>query len=106
AEKGKDATVLPTALASYAARAVKSGSRVAGQEMANDVLSPVAQRRHHFFVGRLPDFETLTEHPLCVPSRSMEHIRISVFPTGEDRIPPDASRPPPDACHFQAGLQQ
>jgi hypothetical protein len=65
AEKGKDATAFPTALASYAARAVKSGSRVAGQERANDVLSPVAQRGHHFYVGRLPDFETLTEHPLC-----------------------------------------
>ncbi len=65
AEKGKDATAFPTALASYAARAVRSGSRVAGQERANDVLSPVAQRRHRFYVGRLPDFETLTEHPLC-----------------------------------------
>src|SRR5579885_2814833 len=65
AEKGKDATAFPTALASYAARAVKSGSGVAGQERANDVLSPVAQRRHHFTVGKLPDFETLTEHPLC-----------------------------------------
>ena len=65
AEKGKDATCFPTALASYAARAVRSGSRVAGQERANDVLSPVAQRRHQFYVGRLPDFETLSEHPLC-----------------------------------------
>jgi hypothetical protein len=65
AEKGKDATAFPTALASYAARAVRSGSRVAGQERANDVLSPVAQRRHHFYVGRLPDFETRTEHPIC-----------------------------------------
>jgi hypothetical protein len=64
AEQGKDATAFPTALASYAARAVRSGSRMAGQERANDVLSPVAQRRHHFFVGRLPDFETRTEHPL------------------------------------------
>jgi hypothetical protein len=64
AEKGKDATAFPTALASYAARAVRNGRRVAGQERANDVLSPVAQRRHHFYVGKLPDFETLTEHPL------------------------------------------
>ncbi len=37
AEKGKDTTAFPTALASYAVRAVKSGSRVAGQERANDV---------------------------------------------------------------------
>jgi hypothetical protein len=64
AEKGKDATCFPTALASYAARAVKSGSRVAGQERVNDVLSPVAQRRHHFAVGKLPDFETVTNHPI------------------------------------------
>ncbi len=65
AENGKDATVFPTALASSAARAVRSGSRVAGQERANDILSPVAQRRHRFYVGRLPDFETLTDHPIC-----------------------------------------
>src|SRR5579871_468364 len=65
AERGKDATAFPTALASYAARAVRSGSRVAGQERANDILSSVAQRRHHFYVGRLADFETLSEHPLC-----------------------------------------
>jgi hypothetical protein len=65
AEKGKDATAFPTALATYAARAVKSGGHLTGQERANDVLSPVAQQRHHFFVGRLPDFETLSEHPLC-----------------------------------------
>jgi DNA-directed RNA polymerase specialized sigma24 family protein len=65
AEKGKDATAFPTVLATYAARAVKSGSRVAGQERANDILSPVAQQRHHFYVGRLPEFETLAKHPLC-----------------------------------------
>jgi hypothetical protein len=65
AEKGKDANCFPTALASYAARAVKSGSRVAGQERANDVLSPMAQQRHHFFVGKLPDFETFSDHPVC-----------------------------------------
>src|SRR5215467_1881959 len=56
AEKGKDATCFPTALASYAARAVRSGSRVAGQERVNDVLSPVAQRRHPTLGATLPDF--------------------------------------------------
>jgi hypothetical protein len=64
AEKGKDATAFPTALASYAAKAVRSGSRITGQERANDVLSPVAQRRHHFNVCSLPEFETLSENPL------------------------------------------
>jgi hypothetical protein len=52
-------------LASFAARTVKSGSRVAGQEMANDVLSLVAQQRHHLFVGRLAAYETVMAHPLC-----------------------------------------
>ena len=65
AETGKDATAFPTALASYAARAVKGGSRVAGQERINDAFSAVAQRRHQFFVGRLADFESLSNHPLC-----------------------------------------
>ncbi len=65
AEKGKDATAFPTALAFYAARAVRSGNPVAGQEKANDVLSPVAQRRHHFAIGKLPDFERVTDHPIC-----------------------------------------
>jgi hypothetical protein len=65
AEKGKDATCFPTALASYAARAVKCGCRLPGQDRANDVLSPRAQQRHHFFVGRLSDFEMLSENPLA-----------------------------------------
>jgi hypothetical protein len=64
AEKGKDATCFPTALASYAARAVRSGRRVCGQERGNDVLSPRAQQRYHFAVVKLPDLETLSDHPV------------------------------------------
>jgi hypothetical protein len=64
AEQGKDATRFPTALATYAARAVKSGRHLPGQDRANDVLSPLAQRRHHFFVERLPNFSTLSGCPL------------------------------------------
>ncbi len=64
AENGKDSTCFPTALATYAARAVKSGRRLVGQEKSKDVLSPLAQQRHHFTVRRLPDFETLSDNPL------------------------------------------
>jgi hypothetical protein len=46
-------------LARYAAQAVRCGRRVTGQEKADDVLSPVAQRRHGFAVGSLPDHSTL-----------------------------------------------
>jgi hypothetical protein len=52
--KGRDATRFPTALASYAARAVRSGRRLVGQEKGQDVLSPLAQQRHGFHVESLP----------------------------------------------------
>jgi hypothetical protein len=65
AENGKDSTRFPTALATYAARAVKSGRRLVGQEKSKDMLSPRAQQRHRFAVGKLPDFETLSDNPLA-----------------------------------------
>jgi hypothetical protein len=49
----------PTALASYAGRAVRSGRRLCGQSPAKDVLSPFAQRRHRFAVHPLPGGSTL-----------------------------------------------
>ena len=55
AERGKDATRFPTALATFAARAVRSGRRLAGMDRAKDVLSPLAQQRRGFAVGKLPD---------------------------------------------------
>ena len=64
AEQGQDSTRFPTALATYAARAVKSGRRLAGQEKSKDVLSTVAQQRHHITVRRLPEFETLSDNLL------------------------------------------
>jgi hypothetical protein len=54
ARRGKDPAAFPSAIATYAARAVHYGRRVCGQERAKDVLSPLAQRRHGFRVSRLP----------------------------------------------------
>jgi hypothetical protein len=59
AERGKDATHFPTALATFAARAVRSGRRLAGMDRARDVLSPLARQRKGFAVGKLPDFSGL-----------------------------------------------
>ena len=64
AEQGKDATRFPSVLATFAARAVYNGRRLAGMCKTKDALSPVAQRRHGFAVGRLPDFSTLNGNPL------------------------------------------
>jgi hypothetical protein len=54
AQRGKDAGRFPSALAAFAARAVRSGRRLCGQERARDVLSPLAQRRRGFTVGPIP----------------------------------------------------
>jgi hypothetical protein len=64
ASRGKDGRDFPRAIAAYAARAVHCGRRVWRQERANEVLSPVAQKRHDFMVGTLPNFETLESNPL------------------------------------------
>jgi len=65
ATKGKDACHFPSVLATYAARAVKCGRRVYGQMKAQDVLNEHAQQRHGFYLGKLPDFSTLSENPLA-----------------------------------------
>lgn len=64
AEKGKDATRFPSVLATLAARAVKSGRKVAGQIKAKDVMNEQTQQRRGFVVGKLPDHSTLNTNPL------------------------------------------
>jgi hypothetical protein len=64
AERGKDSTRFPTALATFAARAVRCGRRLAGMDRAKDVLSRVAQKRKGFAVGKLPDYSALDGSPL------------------------------------------
>ncbi len=64
-ERGKDAAQFPSAIAGYAARAVRGGRRVCGQERSKDVMSSLAQRRRGFTVGKLLDYEMLSDNPLC-----------------------------------------
>jgi hypothetical protein len=60
ARRGKDATRFASMLTTLAGRAVRSGRRLAGNERSRDALSPIAQARHGFGVGRLPDVSTLS----------------------------------------------
>jgi hypothetical protein len=62
--RGKDPSRFPAALATFAARAVSCGRRLCGQERAKEVLSPVAQQRHSFLVGSLPECGSLSGNPL------------------------------------------
>jgi hypothetical protein len=57
-EQGKNAADFPSTLACYAARAVRSGRRLSGQERARDVMSSRAQQVKGFFVQTLPAHET------------------------------------------------
>jgi hypothetical protein len=52
-ERGKDVTLFPMAFAAMAAKAVKAGRRLCGQERAKDVMSPIAQRRYGFVLEAL-----------------------------------------------------
>jgi hypothetical protein len=65
AERGKDSTRFPTAIAKFAACGVGNGRKLAGTDRANDVLSPSAQRRHGFLVSALPEVSTLSDNPLA-----------------------------------------
>ena len=60
--RGKNPEEFISVLADFAARAVASGRRLCRQEKVNEVLSPVAQRRHGFTVQRL--------HAHCPPPGS------------------------------------
>ncbi len=64
-ERGKNPRAFVSVLASFAAKAVRSGRRVCGQLKAKDVLSERAQQRHCFVVGKLPDFSTESTNPLA-----------------------------------------
>jgi hypothetical protein len=52
-QRGKDVSGFVTRLANYAAKAVRHGRRVCGQQKADDVLSPLGASRHRFLVEQL-----------------------------------------------------
>ena len=82
-ERGKDPAQFVSRFAGYAARAVRRGRRVCGQEAGQEVLSPRAQARHGFAVLRLPQHTTLEGSPL------------------EEALLDNAVTPPPEAAAFR-----
>jgi hypothetical protein len=65
AQQGKEVGRFVSILATFAARHVRSGRRLCGQEKGKDALSPLAQTRHNFVVEKLPDFSTLSSNPFA-----------------------------------------
>jgi hypothetical protein len=56
---GKDPLQFPFALASFAAKQVRSGRKLTGIDKAKDVLSPRAQQEKDFVVSTIPDVSSL-----------------------------------------------
>jgi hypothetical protein len=83
AARGRDATCFASALANFAARAVRAGRKVGGKDRAGDVLSPAARARHGFAVGSLPTHSTLSGNPL------------------EEALTDNAKSPIPEQVHFR-----
>jgi hypothetical protein len=65
-ERGKDPMAFPSALAAYAARAVRSGRRLAGGKVKEEALSEVNQARRGYAVERLPEAEYLSANPVSL----------------------------------------
>lgn len=82
AERGKDGTEFPSAIATLAAKHVRAERGVCGQR-SRDVMSKTAQRRHGFSVGKLPDYSTLGTNPL------------------QAALMDNRQTPPPDAAAFR-----
>ena len=78
AARGKDASQFVSTLVALAARAVKSGRRVAGKERANDVLSIATHRKHGFCVESLP-----TTRPRAGSSVAEALVENTVTPPDE-----------------------
>jgi hypothetical protein len=81
--RGKDPADFPSALASFAARAVHNGRRLCGHEKPRDVLSGSAQRRHGFRVDTLPGVTTPMTNPY------------------DDALHDNTRTPPPDQAAFR-----
>jgi hypothetical protein len=95
-ERGKDVTGFVSALAGYAARAVRNGRRLSGSERARDVLSPVARRRHGFRVEPLPQAVRASHERLCASPLGQE-----LQDTFEERLHHNTQSPVPDQAAFR-----
>ena len=82
-ERGKDVREFAAALASLAARHVRSGRRLCGQEKARDVMSAVAQRSKGFVT-----------HPLIDGGDGFGGIL-------DDALRDNTQTPIPDQVHFR-----
>src|SRR5262249_23702635 len=99
--KGKDVTKFVATLARYAARAVRCGRRLTGQEKAKDVLSSLAQRRHGFTVASLPASTCKSFEKIYATVRGQEDMD-----GWEERLQENTVTPVPDQVSFRLAYPQ
>ena len=80
-DRGKDATQFVSAIATFAAKRVKCGRRLAASEKAKDVMNPMTQQRHGFAIEKLSS--TMSGDPMA------------------DALTDNTVTPPPDAAAFR-----
>lgn len=95
-QKGKDVGRFVTVLASYAARAVRCGRRLCGQERSKDVMSKRAQLAHCFQVENLSS-SPRTSHEDLYGKPNGQKIQDAF----EERFRDNTITPPPDAAAFR-----
>ncbi len=100
-ERGKDVMNFPMVFAGLVARTVRYGRRLCGTERANDVMSPVAQRRHGFVVTSLPLSTRARLDDLYASPHGQE-----MQDAYEDRLKDNTRTPPPEQAAFRIDFPQ
>lgn len=95
-QRGKNPLAFVSAIATFAARAVRSGRRLCGQERAKDVLSFLAQQFHSFRVESLPSSTATAHEHLYGEARAQQ--QLDAF---EERLQDNTQTPVPDQAAFR-----
>ena len=95
-ERGKDPLAFPTAIATSAAKAVKSGRRLTGQERSKEVLSPVARHKHGVKIEPLPSSTRRPYDDFYGDVHGQQEL--DAF---EERLKDNTMTPPPEAAAFR-----
>jgi hypothetical protein len=94
--RGKDPAGFVSAVAAFACRAVRTGRGLCGQQPGRDVLSPVAQLRHGFSVGRLPASARRPPEEVCGVVKGQQALDAY-----EEMLRDNAVTSPPDQVAFR-----
>jgi hypothetical protein len=94
--QGKNPLQFPSAIATFAARQVRSGRRLCGQDKSKDVLSPRAQQRHQFKVEPLPSSTRCTFEKRYATSHGQQ--TQDAF---EERLRDNTQTPVPEQVAFR-----